>query len=71
MFKDGLIIAKFAEVNVLDKMMQIVDPQLVQELDLCEEAPSAEDNGVHCLLSVLNVGLCCTKSTPSERISID
>ncbi|VAH94180.1 unnamed protein product [Triticum turgidum subsp. durum] len=71
MFKDGLIIAKFAEVNIPNKMMQIVDPQLVQELDLCEEAPSAEDNGVHCLLSVLNVGLCCTKSTPSERISMD
>ncbi|KAE8788848.1 putative LRR receptor-like serine/threonine-protein kinase [Hordeum vulgare] len=47
MFKDGLSIAKFAEVNFLDKMMQIVDPQLVQELDLCEEAPSSKDIGLY------------------------
>ncbi|XP_037429391.1 receptor kinase-like protein Xa21 isoform X2 [Triticum dicoccoides] len=71
MFKDGLSIAKFAEVNFPDKMLQSVDPQLVQELDLCQEAPSAEDNGVHCLLSVLNVGLCCTKSSPSDRINME
>ncbi|KAI4997861.1 hypothetical protein ZWY2020_053203 [Hordeum vulgare] len=71
MFKDGLSIAKFAEVNFLDKMMQIVDPQLVQELDLCEEAPSSKDIGVHCLLSVMNVCLCCTKSSPSEHLSME
>lgn len=71
MFKDGLSIAKFTEINIPDKMLQIVDPQLVQELSLNQEDPVATDeNAAHCLLSVLNIGLCCTKSSPSERISM-
>uniref|UniRef100_A0ACD6A2Z3 Uncharacterized protein n=1 Tax=Avena sativa TaxID=4498 RepID=A0ACD6A2Z3_AVESA len=32
MFKDGLSIAKYAQINFPDKMLQIVDPQLAQEL---------------------------------------
>ncbi|CAM0874994.1 unnamed protein product [Alopecurus aequalis] len=71
MFKDGLSIAKFAEINFPDKMLQIVDPQLAQELYLCQEAPVADDSAVHCLLSALEVGLCCTKSSPGERISME
>ncbi|XP_047085414.1 putative receptor-like protein kinase At3g47110 [Lolium rigidum] len=70
-FKDGLSIAKFAEINFPDKMLQIVDPQLAQELYLRQEAPVADDSAVHCLRSVLDVGLCCTKSSPSERISME
>uniref|UniRef100_A0ACD5WC20 Uncharacterized protein n=1 Tax=Avena sativa TaxID=4498 RepID=A0ACD5WC20_AVESA len=71
MFKDGLSIAKFAEINFPDKMLQIVDPQLAQEMYLHQEAPVADDSAVHCLLSVLDVGLRCTKSSPSERISME
>uniref|UniRef100_A0A0E0BFX0 Receptor kinase-like protein Xa21 n=1 Tax=Oryza glumipatula TaxID=40148 RepID=A0A0E0BFX0_9ORYZ len=71
MFKDGLTIAKYTEINIPDKMLQIVDPQLVQELDLSQEDPVCVDEiATHCLLSVLNIGLCCTKSSPSERISM-
>ncbi|KAM0833154.1 hypothetical protein ACQ4PT_064447 [Festuca glaucescens] len=71
MFKDGLSIAKFAEINFPNKILQIVDPQLAQELYLRQEAPVADDSAVHCLRSVLDVGLCCTKSSPSERISME
>jgi hypothetical protein len=71
MFKDGLSIAKYTEMNIPDKMLQIVDPQLVQELGLSQEDPVTDDESApHCLLSVLNIGLCCTKSAPSERISM-
>ncbi len=71
MFKDGLTIAKHVEVNFPDSILEIVDPQLQQELDLCQETPMAvKEKGVHCLRSVLNIGLCCTKPTPNERISI-
>uniref|UniRef100_I1QY47 Receptor kinase-like protein Xa21 n=1 Tax=Oryza glaberrima TaxID=4538 RepID=I1QY47_ORYGL len=71
MFKDGLTIAKFTEINIPDKMQDIVDPQLAQELGLCEEAPMAdEESGARCLLSVLNIGLCCTRLAPNERISM-
>nr|AHJ61056.1 Hwi1-25L2 [Oryza rufipogon] len=71
MLKDGLTIAKYIETNIPDKMLQIVDPQLVQELGLSQEDPVCVDEiATHCLLSVLNIGLCCTKSSPSERISM-
>nr|AAX93038.1 hypothetical protein LOC_Os11g07230 [Oryza sativa Japonica Group] len=65
MFKDGLTIAKYTEINIPDKMLQIVDPQLVQELGLSQEDPvRVDETATHCLLSVLNIGLCCTKSSP-------
>ncbi|KAL6653279.1 hypothetical protein ACP70R_008857 [Stipagrostis hirtigluma subsp. patula] len=71
MFKDGVSIAKFVEINFPDKVLQIVDPQLLQELDISKETPVAlKDNGVQCLQSVLNVGLYCTKLSTDERISM-
>ncbi|KAL6653288.1 hypothetical protein ACP70R_008866 [Stipagrostis hirtigluma subsp. patula] len=71
MFKDGMSIAKFTEINFPDNVLQIVDPQLLQELDLNKEAPVAiKDSGAQILQSVLSIGLCCTKASPSERISM-
>uniref|UniRef100_A0A0E0BFW3 Receptor kinase-like protein Xa21 n=1 Tax=Oryza glumipatula TaxID=40148 RepID=A0A0E0BFW3_9ORYZ len=71
MFKDGLSIAKHVEMNFPDRILEIVDPQLQHELDLCQETPMAvKEKGIHCLRSVLNIGLCCTNPTPSERISM-
>lgn len=65
MFKDGMSIAKFTELSFPDNVLQIVDPQLLQELDVvCEE------NGARILQSVLSIGLCCTKASPNERISM-
>uniref|UniRef100_A0A0D9XQ36 non-specific serine/threonine protein kinase n=1 Tax=Leersia perrieri TaxID=77586 RepID=A0A0D9XQ36_9ORYZ len=70
-FKDGLSIAKYTEISIPDKLLQIVDPQLVQELGFSQEDPvTANENAAHCLLSVLNIELCCTKSSLSERVSM-
>ncbi|KAJ1274665.1 hypothetical protein BS78_05G079100 [Paspalum vaginatum] len=62
MFRDGMSIAKFAEANFPDNVSQIVDPLLVQELDVVAET--------QILQSVLSVGLRCTKTNPNERISM-
>jgi serine/threonine protein kinase len=71
MFKDGLSIVKFTETNFPDRVLEIVDRQLLQELEHCHETPTAmKEKGVRSLLSMLNVGLCCTKSSPSERINM-
>uniref|UniRef100_A0A0E0F317 Receptor kinase-like protein Xa21 n=1 Tax=Oryza meridionalis TaxID=40149 RepID=A0A0E0F317_9ORYZ len=71
MFKDGLSIVKYTEINLPEKMLQIVDPQLLQELHICHETPTdVEKNEVNCLLSVLNIGLNCTRLVPSERMSM-
>jgi serine/threonine protein kinase len=70
MFKDGMSIAKFTEINFPDKVLRIVDPQLLQELDLRKETPVAMDSAVQILQSVLSIGLCCTKTSPKERITM-
>uniref|UniRef100_A0A0E0MCY5 Receptor kinase-like protein Xa21 n=1 Tax=Oryza punctata TaxID=4537 RepID=A0A0E0MCY5_ORYPU len=71
MFKDGLSIVKYTEMNFPERILEVVDPQLQLELDLCEETPMAvKEKGLQCLRSVLSIGLCCTKTTPSERISM-
>uniref|UniRef100_J3N6D5 Receptor kinase-like protein Xa21 n=1 Tax=Oryza brachyantha TaxID=4533 RepID=J3N6D5_ORYBR len=69
MFKDGL---KYTQMNFPDRILEIVDPQLQQELGLFQETPMAvvKEKGVHCLCCALNIGLCCTRPTPSERISM-
>ncbi|KAF0895812.1 hypothetical protein E2562_016545, partial [Oryza meyeriana var. granulata] len=58
-------------MNFPERILEIVDLQLQLELDFCQETPMAvKEKGLHCMGSVLNIGLCCTKPTPSERISM-
>jgi len=72
MFKDGMNIAKLAEINLSDNVLQIVDPQLLQEMSHSEDIPTAiRDSGPQILQSVLSIGLCCTKASPNERISME
>ncbi|OEL16602.1 putative LRR receptor-like serine/threonine-protein kinase [Dichanthelium oligosanthes] len=70
--KDRMSIAKFAEINFPENVLQIVDPQLLEELELSKETPvvAIEDSGAQILQSVLSIGLCCTKTSPSERINM-
>ncbi|CAM0908946.1 unnamed protein product [Alopecurus aequalis] len=71
MFKYGMSIVKFAEINMPNRVLEIVDPQLLQELELCQETPiDLKEKGVRSLLSMLNIGLCCTKPSPGERINM-
>ncbi|CAM0878640.1 unnamed protein product [Alopecurus aequalis] len=71
MFKNGLTIVKFTEINFPDKVMEMVDHQLIQELELCQETPmTLKEKGVRSLLSMLNIGLCCTRPSPGERINM-
>ncbi|KAL6658534.1 hypothetical protein ACP70R_004121 [Stipagrostis hirtigluma subsp. patula] len=71
MFKDGLSIARFTETNLPEHVLEIVDPQLLQELYPDQQPPAVvNENRLHCLITVLNIGLCCTKPSPSERISM-
>ncbi|KAM3197784.1 hypothetical protein ACQJBY_073081 [Aegilops geniculata] len=68
MFKDGLNIVNFIEASFPGRVLEIVDPQLLQEL---EETPMAlKEKCSECLLSMLNVGLSCTKPSPGDRINM-
>ncbi|VAH56514.1 unnamed protein product [Triticum turgidum subsp. durum] len=67
-FKDELNIVKFIEASFPGRVLEIVDPQLLQEL---EETPMAlKEKCSECLLSMLNVGLSCTKPSPGDRINM-
>ena len=71
MFKDGMTITKLIEINLPDNVLQIVDPQLLQELEQREDITmTIRDCGAQILQSVLSIGLCCTKTSPNERISM-
>ena len=71
MFKDGLSIVSFTEMNFPDRVLEIVDPQLLQELILGQETQKTiDEKDVQCLTSMLNIGLYCTKTSPNERISM-
>ncbi|CAM0874676.1 unnamed protein product [Alopecurus aequalis] len=68
-FKDGVNIAKFVEMNYPAKISQIVEPELLQNHpEFPEECPVAtKENGLECLTKVLNIRLRCTKLSPGER----
>jgi len=72
MFKDGLDIVKFVEVNYPCGISQIVDLQLLQdEVEFPQGSRSAmKAKDLNCLISVLNIGLCCTKVSPNERLNM-
>jgi len=71
MFKDGMTIGKLTEINFPDNVLQIADPQLLQELEQREDITmTIRDSGAQTLQSVLSIGLCCTKTSPNERISM-
>ncbi|KQJ89212.2 hypothetical protein BRADI_4g24431v3, partial [Brachypodium distachyon] len=61
MFKDGLNIAKFVEMNFPARIAQIIDPELLQD------PMATKESYWEFLVSLLNIGLCCTKLSPNER----
>ncbi|KAM0871553.1 hypothetical protein ACQ4PT_039320 [Festuca glaucescens] len=71
LLKDELSIVKFTEINFPDRVLEIVDPEMIPELELCQETPVASsEKGLRSLVSMLNIGLCCTKPSPGERINM-
>ena len=67
---DGGMNTKFVEMNFPDMIPHIIDPQLLEEQqDLSQETSFAmKEKSLECLLSVLNIGLLCTKASPNECI---
>ena len=82
MFKDGLSIHKFILMALPEHVMDIVDPSMFFEEDeenanddIGERQIIKEDPYVHvssrikeCLISVFQIGLLCSKTSPNERI---
>ncbi|MQM04226.1 hypothetical protein Taro_037017 [Colocasia esculenta] len=80
MFKDGLSLRKFVEMNALtEKVMDIVDPSVFPTSNATELLLHAaqHDDGVfstakmeECLISLMKLGLDCTRDVPRERMTM-
>jgi len=72
MFDDDLNIVKFVETNFPDRILRIVDPELLEEQqDFSREtSASMKEKSLECLFSVINIGLHCTKASPNERMGM-
>lgn len=74
MFKDGLNIVKFVEMNFPESILRIIDPDLLEdERDVSQVTSVAmkmKENSLECILSVLKVGLCCANPSPNERMDM-
>ena len=82
MFKDGLNIHKFIAMALPEHVMDIVDPSMFFEEDeenasedkeegqIIKEDPHVNVNSKikECLISVFQIGLLCSKTSPDERI---
>jgi len=72
MFKDGLNIVKFVETNFPESILRIIDPDLLEdEHDVSQETSVAmKEKNLECLLSLLQIGLCCANPSPNERMDM-
>ena len=82
MFKDGLSIHKFATMALQEHIMDIVDPSMffvedeedanddIEERTIIEEDPHVNNSSriKELLISVFEIGLSCSKTSPDERM---
>ena len=70
-FKEGLCLRQYVAASFSEKLMDIVDPRLFKY----EEVGDTSENitrrkSIDCIASVLEIGLCCTEDSPSDRINM-
>ena len=85
MFKDGLSIHKFATMALQEHIMDIVDPSMffvedeedanddIEERTIIEEDPQVNVGSriKECLISMFEIGLSCSKTSPNEWMPTD
>uniref|UniRef100_A0A0E0MG58 Protein kinase domain-containing protein n=1 Tax=Oryza punctata TaxID=4537 RepID=A0A0E0MG58_ORYPU len=72
LFKDGLNIVRYVEMNFPDRISHILDPDLQEdECDVSQRTSLAmKENSLECILSMLNIGLRCTNPCPNEHMDM-
>ncbi|KAJ4776599.1 Leucine-rich receptor-like protein kinase family protein [Rhynchospora pubera] len=68
MFKDGVTLHNFVEMAFPERVMDIIDPNLIAA-DVMER--SVLNKMCESLVSVVKVGLTCSKQSPVERMSME
>ncbi|XP_017696519.2 receptor kinase-like protein Xa21 [Phoenix dactylifera] len=71
MFKDGQSLRNFVEMGYPERVMEIVDPSILLSMEA--DSPSetiAREGIVECLVSMIDVGLLCSKEAPNGRMEM-
>ncbi|KAJ3708316.1 hypothetical protein LUZ61_012021 [Rhynchospora tenuis] len=68
MFEDGLTLHNFVQMAYPEQVMDIVDPNLFT-VNVMES--NAFNKICECLVSIIDVGLTCSKQSPVERMSME
>ncbi|XP_039037388.1 probable LRR receptor-like serine/threonine-protein kinase At3g47570 [Hibiscus syriacus] len=78
-FKEGLSLHIFVKAALPDRVVEIIDPILLQECvregqftDITHNANNmGNDSHLHCLNSIFEIGLTCSAESPSERMDMN
>ena len=64
MFRDGRSLRIFVEAAFPDRVVEIVDPAI-------RSAMEGNDRAANCVVSMVEVGLLCSKGTPQARLDAE
>lgn len=71
MFEGEFSIVRFVERNFRDQILQIIDANIQGECRDFIQAAVGTQNEIHrCLLSLVQVALCCMRLLPRERMNM-
>lgn len=65
----GLSLARWVQSAVPDKLVQVIDPQIIAEI-FQNDIPKGSNPELDCVAAVLGVGLSCTTDSPDGRLSM-
>ncbi|XP_028122773.1 probable LRR receptor-like serine/threonine-protein kinase At3g47570 [Camellia sinensis] len=81
MFSDSLSLHNFANMALPEQVASVVDPTLIQQREIGKGSSSTKNTqnqssiGSHkiyaCLISILNIGIACSKELPRDRPTIN
>jgi serine/threonine protein kinase len=69
-FRDGLTIVSFVDTSFPDRIQEILDAQLHEEIRDFEVQSESTAMIIECVQSVLRIGLSCTFQSPNERLNM-
>ena len=73
MFKDGLNLHSFCKVALPDRVMEIAESHLLlleEELNDKTNKSRGKAEVRECLISLVRIGVACSRETPNERMGI-
>jgi predicted nucleic acid-binding protein len=70
MFVDELNIVNFVERSFPDKILEVIDGSLQDNMKSAQINMVTESEAYRCLFSILQLALSCTREIPSERMTM-